>query len=344
MMPRGLSDLQRWLLTYPGSKSQPAKLARAYYGDVTPNGRSAVCHALTRLRKRGLLPLTDNSPQWELSVNEKCQLYQAEALDFLARLPTDSLDAVISSPPYPEKGERYQGGRRRWDSKEWVLWMLQVVREAVRACKGDVIFVANGAVRDGCYRPACEGLLWEWYKQGGICERPCIWHKNAPPNRLDWFSNDWEFVLVFRKAGACRTFNWEAIALPPKHKSGGRFRQRGANGERRMGSEYPQNELARPRDVFRVTVGGGHLGSDLAHENEAPYPEELVEPLIQVLTNPGDLVCDPFMGSGTTGRTAFRYGRRFVGCDVRESQVELSRRRIAAVRPSGSSPQATETP
>jgi hypothetical protein len=95
-----------------------------------------------------------------------------------------------------------------------------------------------------------------------------------------------------------------------------------------LGNAYPQNELARPRDVFRVTVGGGHLGSELAHRNEAPYPENLVEPFIKVLTDPGEVVCDPFAGSGTTGAVAVRWGRRFVGCDVRESQVELSRRRI----------------
>jgi hypothetical protein len=96
-------------------------------------------------------------------------------------------------------------------------------------------YSAGLTVRRGRYLPACEGLAWEWHQRGGVCERPCIWDKNAPPNRTDWFGNDWEFVLVFHKPGAARTFNWEAIAEPPKYKRGGRFRHRTATGERRLG-------------------------------------------------------------------------------------------------------------
>jgi hypothetical protein len=252
----------------------------------------------------------------------------ADCLDFLASLPEGAVRLVLGSPPYPEKGERYLGDPRKWRTDDWVEWMFRVTEEAVRVSSGDVLWVANGAVRYGRYLPACEGLVWEWHRRGGVCERPCIWHKNAPPNRGDWFGNNWEFVLAFRKPGVTRTFNWEAIAEPLKYTRGGRLRQRTTDGQRRLGSAYPQNKLARPRDVFRVTVGGGHLSSELAHENEAPYPEQLVEPFVRVLTNPGDIVCDPFSGSGTTGAVALRHGRRFLGCDSRQSQVDLSRVRL----------------
>jgi hypothetical protein len=251
-----------------------------------------------------------------------------DALHFLSSLPDNAINLTLGSPPYAEKGERYVGTSRKWATADWVAWMFQVTEQAVRACSGYVLWVANGAVRGGRYLPACEGLVWEWHRRGGVCERPCIWHKNAPPNRQDWFANDWEYVLAFRKPDGRRTFNWESIAEPPKYRSGGRFRQRTTTGERRLGGAYPQNKLARPRDVFRVTVGGGHLGSELAHLNEAPYPEALVGPFIQVLSNPGEVICDPFCGSGTTGAVALRLGRNFIGCDIRESQVDLARRRI----------------
>jgi len=92
---------------------------------------------------------------------------------------------------------------------------------------------------------------------------------------------------------------------------------------------YPKNKLARPRDVLRVTVGGGHLGSKLAHDNEAPFPEALVEPFIKALSNPGDVVLDPFCGSGTTLAVALRLGRRAIGIDNRLSQINLTLRRLA---------------
>lgn len=252
---------------------------------------------------------------------------QDDAIGFFGSRPLKSIDLVIGSPPYAEKGERYIGGRKKWRTIDWVEWMVEVTYAASAACRGSILWVVNGSVRNGVYLPACEGLVWEYWKRYGGTERPCIWHKNAPPNRKDWFGNDWEFILAFGKAAA---FNWEAIASAPKFQNGGRFMQRGANGQRRRGSAYPKLKLARPRDVFRVTVGGGHLGSKLASENEAPFPEKLVEPFILTLTNPGDLVCDPFAGSGTVAAVADRHGRNFIGCDLRESQVELCLRRTGA--------------
>jgi DNA modification methylase len=266
-----------------------------------------------------------------LSGSRRWSVERADCLEFLAALPTAGIDMVIGSPPYAEKGERYDGDSRRWDTCAWVEWMLRVTAAAVRVSRGYVLWVVNGAVRDGVYRPACEGLVWEyWKRHDGGTERPCIWHKNAPPNRRDWFGNDWEYVLAFKPV-AKPYFDWKAAAAPPRYTCGGRFRQRSAKGgQRRLGNEYPKKDLARPRAVFRVTVGGGHLGSELAHLSEAPLPERLVEPLVLTCCPPDGIVCDPFSGSGTTGKVAVAHGRRFVGCDLRESQVELARQRISS--------------
>jgi len=241
-----------------------------------------------------------------------------------------SIDLVIGSPPYAEKGERYRK-TRPWPTDDWVEWMLDVTKASLHVARNAVIWIVNGSVRDGGYLPACEGLVYRAYQAGLACERPCIWHKNAPPNRKDWFGNDWEYCLAFRPASSTRHFDWESIAEPPKYKAGGRFRQRTVNGERRLGNEYPTNKLARPRDVFRVTVGGGHLGSSLAHDNEAPFPEGIVEPFVKVLCPRAGRVLDPFCGSGTTLAVAEKLGRKWIGIDVRRSQVELSKRRIEEV-------------
>lgn len=85
-------------------------------------------------------------------------------------------------------------------------------------------------------------------------------------------------------------------------------------------------------DFRRFIVGGGVMGSELAHENEAPFPEDLADFLIRSLCPPGGIVFDPFSGSGTTGAVALRTGRSYVGIDVRESQIELTRRRLAEVQ------------
>lgn len=271
-----------------------------------------------------------------------------DVVEFLDGLTTPdqkpTVDLIIGSPQYADKGGRYGSEEvKRLGVVAWVDWMLEVTRYARRACKGDVVWIVNGPVEQGFYGPAVEGLLWRWYTEAGPplsdddrlpgrVERPCIWTKNSPPNRKDWFGNDWEFVVCFpAPVGPRKTWNWEAIGTPPKYANGGNFRQRGADGVRKEGGEYPQNELTRPRDVLRATVGGGHLGHDRAHDNEAPFPLAIVEPFILTLTNPGDVVCDPFAGSGSTCHAAVKNGRGFVGCDVRESQVRLTRERMGTV-------------
>lgn len=73
------------------------------------------------------------------------------------------------------------------------------------------------------------------------------------------------------------------------------------------------------------------MGSDLAHENEAPFPEALAEFFIKSFCPPGGTVLDPFGGSGTVGAVAERLGRNAILIDLRESQVELAGRRMEEV-------------
>jgi hypothetical protein len=84
-------------------------------------------------------------------------------------------------------------------------------------------------------------------------------------------------------------------------------------------------------DVIDCIVGGGVMGSRLCHENEAPFPESLAERFIRSFCPPNGTVLDICCGSGTTLAVAKRFGRNSIGLDVRESQVELSRRRVAEV-------------
>ena len=79
-------------------------------------------------------------------------------------------------------------------------------------------------------------------------------------------------------------------------------------------------------------VGGGNMGDPLCHDNEAPFPEALAEFFIRSFCPPGGLVADPFCGSGTTGKVALAFGRRFAGCDLRASQVRLTEQRLASVQ------------
>jgi DNA modification methylase len=73
------------------------------------------------------------------------------------------------------------------------------------------------------------------------------------------------------------------------------------------------------------------MGSKLAHENEAPFPEKLVEFFIRSFCPPGGVTVDCFSGSGTTAATAEQLGRKWVAIDIRQSQCDLTAKRIERI-------------
>jgi hypothetical protein len=112
----------------------------------------------------------------------------------------------------------------------------------------------------------------------------------------------------------------------PSHKLQTR---RKPNGDRLRDGVYTEPTKANPGNVISCKVGGGLMGSKIAHENEAPFPESLAEFFVKSFCPPGGIVCDPFGGSGTVAAVAIKNGRDYITMDVRESQVELIARRVA---------------
>jgi hypothetical protein len=97
----------------------------------------------------------------------------------------------------------------------------------------------------------------------------------------------------------------------------------------------PMPKIANPGNciIVKARVGGGHMGSKLCHENEAPFPEDMAEFFVRSFCPPGGIVLDPFSGSGTTVSVAVACGRRGIGIDIRPSQVQLGTRRLLGVTP-----------
>jgi DNA modification methylase len=93
--------------------------------------------------------------------------------------------------------------------------------------------------------------------------------------------------------------------------------------------EYTIPNKRNPGNLIHCNSGGGKLGSKLAHENETPFSEKLAEFFIRSFCPPNGTVLDPFCGSGTVPAVAIAHGRNYIGIDVRQSQIELSTRRIA---------------
>lgn len=257
--------------------------------------------------------------------------------------PDATFDMVLCSPPY-EDARRYGelGFKRR--GLDWVEWLTPRVFEAARVCKGLVAVVVNGRT-DNFEWSGTPLYLYMALKTAGLSLRkPLIYQRSGIPGSggPDWLRDDYELVICAQaRRGRLPWADNTAMGRPPKFEPGGAPSHRTETDERvgrvmmprveggtRRRMIYTPPALANPGNVIKGTVGGGQMGHKLAHENEAPYPEWLCEFLIKSFCRPGGVVLDVFSGSGTTLAAALKCGRRGVGVDIRQSQIDLARRRL----------------
>lgn len=289
---------------------------------------------------------------------EANQIIHGDCLDEMRKMDDDSVDLIVCSPPY-EKARTYGIGFAL-SGQDWVDWMYERAVEMSRICKGLVVIVCEGQTRN--YRYSCTPflLMADLHRAGFNLRKPPIFHRVGIPGSggPDWLRNDYEPCICITKPGRLPWSDNTAAGNACKFAVGGAMSnrtedgirrnkrtgvrvsggsvakvqtRRKPNGDRVRDGLYQPPEKANPGNVIKCIVGGGAMGSDLAHENEAPYPEKLAEFFVRSYCPPGGIVLDPYSGSGTTAAVAERWGRRWIGIDVRQSQVDLSKRRIAEV-------------
>jgi hypothetical protein len=255
--------------------------------------------------------------------------------------PDNCVDLVFCSPPYEDA--RTYGIDFKLKGQEWVDWALPRFIECVRVCKGLVCWVVEGKTKQFRWSATPVLLMADLHRAGIKLRKPPAFHRVGIPGSggPDWLRNDYEFIICSSKGKLPWSDN-TAMGHPPKWKPGGDMSNRLRTGERvsvvtrnrtkagkRERRGYFLPKIANPGNVIDCGVGGGgNIGDKLAHENEAPFPESLVEFFIKSFCPPGGIVLDPFCGSGTTCAVADRFGRKWIGIDKRQSQVELSEKRI----------------
>ena len=284
-------------------------------------------------------------------------LHTGDALEFLRGLPDGHARLTVTSPPY--EAQRTYGLGFKLRGQAWVDWMRPVVVEACRVTNGLVVVNAAGPVKDGSYSPSMEWLVADLTRLDGIVCGPAPyawWKVSGTPGSgtKTQQRRDWEPLYAFCRPDVL-PLAWSdntAFGHAPKWGAGGEFSTRGVDGTRATAGrtnrltngamsrqEYTPPAVANPGNVIRAEVecggsvvearvGGGHLGSALAHESEAPMNLAVAERFVRWFCPPGETVIDPFAGSGTTGHAAILHGRKFLGNDIRESQTDLARRRL----------------
>ena len=261
------------------------------------------------------------------------KIIQGDILD----VDLDEVDLVFGSPPYEDA--RTYGIDFRLRGNDWVSWAYERYRYCLRHCRGLVAWVVQGRTRDYCWSAVPAKLLVELADAIGVAVRnPPIFQRSGIPGSggPDWLRSDYEWIIcATRNGGRLPWSDNTVMGHTPKYGPGGppSHRTTGTRGyhdgdARVQNAVYKPPARANPGNVISGTVGGGAMGSPLAHETEAPFPEWLAEFFVRSFCPPGGVVLDPFSGSGTTAKVAAVHGRNAIAVDIRESQCELTKQRI----------------
>jgi len=296
-----------------------------------------------------------------LATTERWRIDQADCLTWLRSLPDDYASLLLCSPPY--EAARTYGIGFSLAGQAWVDWMVEVITAAAPKVNGLIAIVCEGQTRDFRYSAVPMLLMADLHRAGFNLRKPPAYCRVGIPGSggPDWLRNDWEPVLCVTRPGRLPWAEPTACGHEPRWAPGGPLSNRRVNGKRVNNRDKAQRvpktwlgrgngtkggcasvpAVANPGNLIRCKVGGGLLGHPLAHENEAPFPLKLADLVVRSFCPPNGLVLDCFTGSGTTGHAAVEAGRRFHGCDVRHSQVELATRRLQSVTPELFSPSPT---
>ena len=251
-------------------------------------------------------------------------LHHGDCIDVMASLPAESVDAIVTSPPYAEQRKSTYGGIPEKDYPEWtVAWM----NEAKRLLKPDGSVIINisphikgGALADYVLRTrlALRGAGWN------ECEE-LIWHKTdaMPTGHKDRPRRSWESLLWYSKHGRAYS-NAKANGAPPTQKT--KAHNSGQNIKNRWGTlatgTGKDPKIARCTNVVSLSTGTQTTG------HPASYPWKLAEWCGKLICPPNGTILDPFSGSGSTGVAAIRNGWNYIGIDAVAEYVEMSRVRL----------------
>ncbi|MDR1497461.1 MAG: site-specific DNA-methyltransferase [Puniceicoccales bacterium] len=260
------------------------------------------------------------------------ELWQGDCVKWLATLPDASVDVVFADPPYNIK-------KAEWDvfenQEKYIAFSLQWVEQAARVLKnsGTLFICGFSEILADIKHPAskffnsCRWLVWHY--------------KNKANLGSDW-GRSHESILHFRKSKKF-TFNIDEIRIPynghtlkyPSHPQA----ETSQYGKDRNGHLWTPNPLgAKPKDVLEIPQDLLEIPTTCNGMNEkTPHPtqkpEELLRKLILATSNSGDLVIDPFCGSGTTAVCAQQLGRLWKACDLSAEYLSWAANRLEQVHP-----------
>lgn len=249
--------------------------------------------------------------------NEHVLIFNKECVSGMNLIESEIFDLIVTSPPY-NIGKEYE---KNLPIDEYIKWTKEWVNAVYSVTKPEGAFLFNlGYVSYSSKAKAIPLPYLIWNVVPFFLIQEIVWNYGAGVAGRKFLSPRNEKWLWYVKDEHQYTFNLDDIRDPdvkyPKQKKNGKLRC---------------NTLGKnPSDVWQIAkvTSGTDRSSPERTSHPAQFPTDLIDRVIKGFSNPGDLILDPFMGSGSTAVSAIKNGRKSVGFEIREDYCEIIARRI----------------
>ena len=273
-----------------------------------------------------------------VELNNLTKIINGNSLDEMRKMEDNSIDLIVTSPPYADQRKSTYGGV---STTEYANWFLPFTKEMLRVLKPTGTFILNikEKVVNGERSTYVMELILEMKKQGWLWTEEFIWHKkNCHPGKWpNRFRDSWERLLQFNKTKIF-TMNQDAVKVPIGDWSKSRLKNLSIKDQSRdnssVGSGFGKNisnwvgkETVYPTNVL-------HLATESSNKSHsATFPTSIPNWFIRLFSNQGDIVLDPFLGSGTTCLVAESLNRKSIGIEILPEYFEVAKNRLNPIIP-----------
>lgn len=248
-------------------------------------------------------------------------LIHGDCITEMQKMESNIIDLTVTSPPYDNL--RTYAGTLEWNFDIF----QQVANELYRVTKdgGVVVWVVGDATIKGSETGTSFRQALYFKEVGFNLHDTMIYQKSTPPLSHNRYEQNFEYMFVLSK-GKPKTFN--GMREPKAYKDNRKNKAFGKNQDDSVDFGFSSRKETRlRRNVWKIFAGGGSSDS-IASNHPAIFPEKLANDHIISWSNEGDLVFDPFMGSGTTGKMAKLNNRKFIGIEKVQDYFEIAQSRI----------------
>jgi len=239
------------------------------------------------------------------------KIFCSDCLEIMPKLQNESVDLVVADPPF-NIGKNYNMYKDRMKKEEYIEWCKRWLAECVRILKpSGSLYIFN--------YPENNAYLMPFLDKTMVFRRWLTWHYPTNTGMSPKSYTRTQHSILFYTKTKDSVFNKDAVAQPYKNPTDKRIKKLIASGKKGRA----------PYDVFHFNLIKNV--SKEKTEHVCQIPENLIKIFIKASSNRGDLVFDPFLGSGTVAVAAKKLGRKYLGCEIDEKYCKIIKDRLNEV-------------